>query len=251
MFSIDAVPAFNDNYIWVIHEDGHALAVDPGEAAPLEAFLQRNGLTLDGVLVTHHHGDHTGGIAQLAKRFPGLTVHGPATLAGVTAPTGDGRVVHWRSHAFRVLSVPGHTLDHLAYYGEGRLFCGDTLFGAGCGRVFEGTAEMMFRSLQALAALPADTLFYPAHEYTLSNLAFAVMVEPANTALRQRLAADSLKRERGEPTLPATLAGELATNPFLRTQVPEVIAAANTEAGFTLPDACAVFATLRSWKNRS
>jgi hydroxyacylglutathione hydrolase len=247
MLTITPVPAFNDNYIWVLHDESRALAVDPGDAAPLTAFLAQRGLALEAILLTHHHDDHIGGVAALRRHDPALTVYGPPAIATHAVTAGDRLTV--LGTEFVVLAVPGHTLDHIAYFGDGELFCGDTLFGAGCGRVFEGTPEQMHASLRQLAALPGTTRIYPAHEYTLSNLAFALAIEPDNDALRQRLAVDRASREAGRPTLPSTLAQEMATNPFLRVDSENVRRSAEIHAQSPLALAADVFRVLREWKN--
>jgi len=249
------VRAFDDNYIWVIRGRAadRALLVDPGDAAPVLAALPQLGLTPAGILCTHHHGDHTGGIEELLRHYPALPVYGPASesIPGITRPLHGGETIEVPSLGvrFSVLAVPGHTRGHLAYYGHGWLFCGDTLFQCGCGRLFEGTPAQMHQSLSALADLPGDTLVYCAHEYTLYNTPFAAAVEPDNVAVRDwhRQAQD--RRSRNEPTVPTTLAHERVTNPFLRTDVESVRAAAERYAGTTLPDGVAVFATLRRWRD--
>lgn len=249
------VRAFDDNYIWVIpgRTADRALLVDPGDAAPVLADLPRLGLTPAGILCTHHHGDHTGGIEELARRYPGLPVYGPAaeSIPGITHPLLGGETVEFPALglAFAVLAVPGHTRGHLAYYGHGWLFCGDTLFQCGCGRLFEGTPEQMHRSLSTLAALPGDTLVYCAHEYTLYNTPFAAAVEPGNAAVRDWHCRAQELQTRHEPTVPTTLAHEHETNPFLRAGRNTVRAAAERYAGTTLPDDVAVFATLRRWRD--
>jgi hydroxyacylglutathione hydrolase len=249
------VRAFDDNYIWVIRGQAgdRALLVDPGDAAPVLTELRRLGLAPAGILCTHHHGDHTGGIGDLVRRFPGLPVYGPATesIPGVTHPLHGGETVEAPALGltFTVLAVPGHTLGHLAYYGHGWLFCGDTLFQCGCGRLFEGTPTQMQRSLSTLAALPAETLVYCAHEYTLYNTPFAAAVEPENPSIHAWHREAQGRRARGEPTVPTTLAHELDTNPFLRTGRNSVRAAAERHAGSTLPDDAAVFAALRGWRD--
>ncbi len=251
MLRIDAIPAFTDNYIWCLQRDGRACVVDPGDAQPVEDFLRRHGLVLDTILITHHHADHCGGLAGLAHH--GAAVHG-AAVDGVGHPLDDGDSVRALGLDFEVLAVPGHTLDHLAFHAAESplgplLFCGDTLFAGGCGRLFEGTPEAMQRSLRRLAELPAQTAVYCAHEYTEANLAFARQVEPGNQALRERQQTVRALRERGEPSLPSTLALECATNPFLRWDQPEVVAAATTRAGTDALDPVEVFAEIRRWKD--
>lgn len=253
MVDVTPVPAFSSNYIWVLHCAQTAVAVDPGDAAPLLDYLAGAGLTLDAVLITHHHADHVGGLPALLARFPALTVYGPASVAGVTHPLADGDRVELAAPgcSLDVLAVPGHTLDHLAYAGDGWLFCGDTLFAAGCGRLFEGTPAQMLASLARLAALPGDTRVACAHEYTLDNLRFALAVEPGNPALHARLRRDQTSRDAGLPTLPSTLALEHDTNPFLRVHVPAVQAAAARQAGVPpTDDELATFTALRRWKDR-
>lgn len=255
MLHVTPLPAFNDNYIWLLRGDGPGVAVvDPGDPVPVEAVLDGIGADLDAVLITHHHRDHTGGIARLRERFPGLRVYGPAgeRIPGVSDLLVEGdRVRPWAGGPeFRVLGVPGHTVGHIAYYGAGSLFCGDTLFACGCGRLFEGTPAQMTASLQRLAALPGETRVYCAHEYTLDNIGFAKWVEPDNPALLERERFDRLRRERGEPTVPSTLDLERATNPFLRCGEEAVIRAARGWAGEPLEGPVAVFAAVRAWKDR-
>ena len=251
------VPAFSDNYIWLIRKNGHAVVVDPGQAEPVLAVLDEHNLVLDAILLTHHHGDHVGGVLTLQQRT-GALVYGPASE---TLPTCDHRLKEGDTVQlpaigvqFSVIDVPGHTAGHIAYYGQlpsGKpaLFCGDTLFAAGCGRLFEGTPAQMLDSLGKLRVLPDDTLVCCAHEYTLSNLRWATQVEPDNLALQQRWEADSRLRADGVPTLPSSIALELATNPFLRVSEPNVALAANAYAGATLKTPVDVFACLREWKN--
>lgn len=250
--NIIPLPAFRDNYIWLLHDDRHAVAVDPGDAAVVEAYLAQHGLTLCAVLITHHHHDHTGGLAELttARQIP---VFGPAREAidGVTVRLSDGDVarIPELDLALQVLEVPGHTAGHIAYYGADALFCGDTLFSAGCGRLFEGTAEQMSGSLARLAALPDATRVYCTHEYTLSNLAFARATEPENPAREAYQARCETLRAEGRPTLPSTLGLERTINPFLRAGEAQVIDAVTRHVGQRPVDALACFAALREWKN--
>lgn len=256
MLRIHTIPAFNDNYFWLFHqsESVEAWVVDPGAADPVEAALAESGLQLAGIVVTHHHSDHTGGVSQLAQRH-GARVTGPVSeqFRAVDATVGDGDRVRFADCTFDVIAVPGHTLDHIAYHcaDEGVLFCGDTLFAGGCGRLFEGTPQQMQHSLEQLAQLPDDTRVFCAHEYTLANLAFAERVEPDNAALAERVAAARATRAAGAPTVPSTIALERATNPFLRTAAPSVIAAAEARAGHPLTGAADVLAQVRRWKDAS
>lgn len=253
MMAIHAVPAFSDNYLWVIEGDGKAAVVDPGDAAPVEAFLAARKLTLACILATHHHGDHVGGLAALKSHW-GCPAYGPARedIAGLDRRLagGDRFPVPGLGIELSVMDVPGHTAGHIAFAGNGVVFCGDTLFACGCGRLFEGTPRQMADSLAALARLPAQTKVYCAHEYTLSNIRFAQAVEPGNARLAARRGREQERRDRGEATVPSTLAEELATNPFLRCEVPEVVASASARAGRALRDPVEVFATLREWKNQ-
>jgi hydroxyacylglutathione hydrolase len=252
MMQIYAVPAFQDNYIWMLTDGAQAAVVDPGDARPAQRFLDEHGLRLGAILATHHHGDHIGGLLELAGRWR-CPVFGPAgeSIEGLDhrLVEGDRIRVPGLGIEFGVLDVPGHTAGHIAYSGAGLVFCGDTLFACGCGRLFEGTAAQMHDSLGKLAKLPAATRAYCAHEYTLANIRFAETVEPGNRALAERKARDKAKRVRGEPTVPSTIADELATNPFLRCAEPEVIASAERHAGRRLKDPVEVFAQIRAWKN--
>ena len=249
---IHAVPAFSDNYLWLIEDGGKAAAVDPGDAQPIEAALAERGLELTAILATHHHGDHVGGVEALVSHWK-CPVFGPAgeSIPRITRKLVEGDTVEVPGigAAFSVLDVPGHTAGHIAYVGDGIAFVGDTLFACGCGRLFEGTAAQMARSLAKLAKLPAATRAYCAHEYTMANIKFAQAVEPGNARLSARRKADAAKRSRGEPTVPSTIGEELATNPFLRCTEPEVVASAERHAGTPLGDPVAVFAEIRAWKN--
>ncbi len=253
MLTMTPVHAFNDNYIWVgvSRAHGACFAVDPGDADPLLRFLDTHELTLAAILVTHHHWDHVGGLGALTSACH-VPVFGPGTIAGVTAPVGDGDRIALPGIdvEFDVLAVPGHTLDHLAYVGGNALFCGDTLFSAGCGRLFEGSAAQMFDSLNRLAKLPEGTMVYCAHEYTEANLRFAMEVEPESAALRNYASRVQRQRRAGEPSLPSSLADECACNPFLRCHVAAVQAAASRQAGTPLSSPQDVFAALRAWKDR-
>jgi hydroxyacylglutathione hydrolase len=255
MDPVFAVPAFRDNYIWVLTDGAGktAVVVDPGDAAPVREALDRRGLSLGGILVTHHHADHVGGVTALLEQWPGIPVWGPAgeRIPGRTVAVADGAevVLERLGLRFEVLDVPGHTAGHVAYFGHGMLFCGDTLFAGGCGRLFEGSAAQMAASLAKLARLPGDTRVYCAHEYTEANLRFAMAVEPDNAALQRRYGKVRQERARGEMTLPSTLAEELATNPFLRCEQPSVRQRATARAGRDLSGPEAVFATVRAWKD--
>ncbi|AKJ28946.1 hydroxyacylglutathione hydrolase [Caldimonas brevitalea] len=249
-----ALPAFADNYIWMLHDGREALVVDPGQAAPVIEALQARGLQLTGILVTHHHADHVGGLQALRPLLHG-PVFGPAgeTIPGAIRALKQGDRAVWREVGFDVIDVPGHTAGHIAYWTDGLgnepvLFCGDTLFSAGCGRLFEGTPAQMYDSLGRLAALPGGTRVCCAHEYTLSNLRFAAAVEPDNRDIAEHLAHCRRLRDAGQPTLPSTLGLELQINPFLRCDQPAVVAAARAY-GATSDDGVAVLAALRLWKN--
>lgn len=253
MLSITAIPAFTDNYIWLLQRGEAAVAVDPGDAAPLQRELTARGLRLEAVLITHWHPDHIGGLPSLAASHP-APVYGPraeaARIAGLQHLLGDGDRVHALGLQFEVLALPGHTLGHIAYRAGNILLCGDTLFSAGCGRLFEGTPAQMHASLQRLARLPPDTRVYCTHEYTASNLAFARAVEPDNPAVAARTAEVLELRARNAPSLPSTLGAELSFNPFLRCAHSGVAAAAAVQAQRQLADQTAVFAALREWKDR-
>jgi hydroxyacylglutathione hydrolase len=249
-----AVPAFNDNYLWLIHNGVHAAVVDPGDAEPILAALSRHRLTLAAILLTHHHADHVGGVPQLLQHTK-VPVYGPRNeaIASVTVPLSEGErvVLPELPLQLSVLDVPGHTRGHIAYVAaeQGWLFCGDTLFAAGCGRLFEGTPAQMMASLGKLSALPPDTQVYCAHEYTMANLRFAQAVEPGNPALRQRIADEQAKRDRGQPTVPSSIGLELQTNPFLRYNEASVTQTLRDNGRLDALAPVAAFAALREWKN--
>jgi hydroxyacylglutathione hydrolase len=245
--------AFRDNYIWCLRGERHAAVVDPGDAQPVLDYLRRENLTLAAILNTHHHADHVGGNAELLRQYPQVPVYGPAreAVSTVTHRVSEGDTVTLPEFEleFQVLDIPGHTAGHIAYYGANLLFCGDTLFACGCGRLFEGTAQQMHASLSKLAALPEQTLMYCGHEYTLANIRFAKVVEPENETLLRRETSARAALERGRPTLPSTISLEKQTNPFLRAHEPTVIEAASRHAGRSLSDPVAVFAEVRQWKD--
>jgi hydroxyacylglutathione hydrolase len=251
MPDIFPIPALRDNYIWALHNRQHAVVVDPGEAAPVLAWLQANQLKLAAILCTHHHGDHTGGIAELGEVY-NVPVYAPRAehISGTTHPLDGGDSVHLPELGItlQVLDIRGHTRGHIAYAGDGYVFCGDTLFGCGCGRLFEGTMEQLHHALQRLAVLPDNTQVYCAHEYTEANIRFALACEPGNARLQQRAIEARKQRAAGKPTLPSTIALEKATNPFLRGSEAEIIHTAKIQ-GCTDSNELAVFTALRNWKD--
>ena len=249
-------PAFTDNYLWLLHTQGQAVVVDPGDAAPVVATLQALGLELSHTLLTHHHADHVGGVLALRERYPSMVVYGPAfeQIEGIDHRLEGSEAIEVLGQRFQVMALPGHTSGHIGYFcanlalesaSTPLVFCGDTLFSAGCGRLFEGTPEQMHASLQSLAALPAQTLVCCTHEYTLSNLRFAAAVEPGNPAIAAHTSKVLGLRAKNAPSVPSSIALELQINPFLRTHVPEVVASAR---GFSAT--ASTFAALRQWKNQ-
>jgi hydroxyacylglutathione hydrolase len=260
-----AIPAFSDNYIWLIaasspelraqtspqHTPSAVIIVDPGIAGPVIDYLEHNKLQPCAILITHHHYDHIDGIEALCEHYP-LPVYGPANsnIPGLSHPLHDqDEITLDNGLTFRVIASPGHTLDHLSYYHPGMLFCGDTLFAAGCGRLFEGSPLQMFNSLNRLASLPDDTRIFCTHEYTLANLEFAHVVEPENSDISTRLAKVRQQRAEGRITLPSTLAEERLSNPFLRCAKPSVMAAASHFAHRPITDAADTFKVIRFWKD--
>lgn len=252
--SVTPIAAFSDNYIWCISSAGNAVIVDPGDAAPVLNYLKQTQLKLTAILITHHHWDHTGGVEALVAHFPQLVVFGPKeACTHINRPVASGDSLSLLGECFSVFAVPGHTLDHLAYYNEmsAQLFCGDTLFAGGCGRLFEGSPEQMLNSLNLLQSLPSSTEVFCAHEYTASNLQFALKAEPNNATLRDRYTQVQAMRERGEVTLPSTIAEESATNPFLRTAQDSIRQAICLREANDNLNQQEVFAALRAWKDNS
>ncbi|MCX7121226.1 MAG: hydroxyacylglutathione hydrolase [Gammaproteobacteria bacterium] len=253
--TIYPIPIFKDNYIWILVDDAckKAVIVDPGDARPVFDFLNQKNITPIAILLTHKHTDHTGGIGELYARYPFIKVY--ASQADEVAFTSD--IISEKNtisfsefkEDFIVIDIPGHTLGHVAYYCKPHLFCGDTLFGAGCGRIFEGTPTQMFSSLRKLMALPDDTLIYCGHEYTVTNLEFALTVEPGNTDMQKRLNDAIELRSQNKPTLPSTIALEKKTNPFFRFNEPVAIQAVLKKAGRKLNTEVDIFYAMRKWKN--
>ena len=272
MIKIEAIPTFQDNYVWAIHNDHTAILVDPGEAGPILTWLANRNITASAILVTHHHHDHVGGIGDLLKQTA-IPVYGPARGAAKTIPVREGELLTFDSLGlnFKVIETPGHTLDHVCYLASEfvseyasefandspetgslpdlHLFCGDTLFSCGCGRLFEGTPAEMHTSLSRLAALPEQTLMYCAHEYTLANISFALEVEPENPDLIERHKEALALRKQGKATLPVSIGRERKTNPFLRCDQPSAIDAASQHFKKRLSPGVETFAAIRAWKD--
>ncbi len=255
--SILPIPAFSDNYIWLITDQNKAVVVDPGDAQPVIDYLTHYQIPLTGILITHHHFDHVGGISRLVESYPDIEVWGPANenIPNITRKLAEQDSIDIGfGFALKVLDVPGHTSGHIAYYaedleGQPSLFCGDTLFASGCGRLFEGTPEQMYQSLSKLRALPDSTLVYCTHEYTEANLKFAIAVEPENDDIKARMADVADLRAQGQPSLPTQIGLEKRVNPFLRWDSDAVAKAASEHAGHTLNSDTEVFAAIRGWKD--
>ena len=256
MYTVTPIPAFSDNYIWLLqHGSGSDVAVvDPGDASAVETFLQQKGLNLAAILITHHHHDHTGGVTALSKGRD-IPVYGPAhsPFGGISHKLRDGDSFELFGQLLAIREIPGHTKDHISYFCAGenpQLFCGDTLFLAGCGRLFEGTAAQMLDAMHYFQDLPDHTRVYCTHEYSLGNLAFAAAVEPDNKAIQASLSSCRALREQDQPTLPTNLGTEKQINPFMRTNTPGVIQAAEKFSGKQLQGEVEVFAAIREWKNQ-
>lgn len=249
---IEPIATFRDNYVWALHDGTRAVLIDPGEGGPILAWLEAKRMRPLALLVTHRHADHCGGVAAVRDRYA-CPAYGPEEARPAVdhlVGEGDTLVFPELGLHLQVLHTPGHTLGHLAYYGSGALFCGDTLFSCGCGRVFEGTPDLLHASLVRLAALPQTTQVYPAHEYTLANLAFALSLEPEHPALRDWAVEATSRRDDGLPTLPVCLADECRRNPFLRTEEPILRARVEALVGPLPPGGPALFAAIRAWKDR-
>jgi len=250
-WTVLTVPAFQDNYLWVIQNGQDAIVVDPGDAAPIQVCLTAHHLRLKAILCTHHHADHVGGVMALRQTYGDIAVYGPPqeNIPVRTHAVYDGDTLSLAAGEFNVITVPGHTAGHVAYVWQNSLFCGDTLFAMGCGRLFEGTPTQMLQSLQRLSDLSGEYYVHCAHEYTLSNLAFALTVDPENTDLIERGKREKARRARGEATIPSLLSEERATNPFLRAHHPALKASAERWKQAPLDSELEVFTALREWKN--
>ncbi|WP_371193397.1 hydroxyacylglutathione hydrolase [Glaciecola sp. SC05] len=251
--NITAIKAFNDNYIWCIHDNEHAVVVDPGDAVPVQAFLTDRGLQLSEILITHHHYDHTGGIAALKQDYPSIPVIGPENkvIKGLTEHVSEGDKVSVLKQqvSLSILQTPGHTLDHIVFYNSAWLFCGDTLFSAGCGRMFEGTPEVFLTSLDKLSKLPADTQVYCTHEYTLANLKFARYLLPNHASLQEYETWAQQQRAHEQITLPSTIAQQRKINPFLQCHDKQFQADMENKLQQTLANAVDTFAAIRAAKD--
>lgn len=252
--TIYPIKAFQDNYIWAIHDNSKMIVVDPGDAQPVIEFCHQHQLSLEAILITHHHNDHTGGIAQLKALWPDCVVYGPnnSAIVGIDKPLTDGDKLTLSAFnlVFEILAIPGHTLDHIAYFDGQHLFCGDTLFHAGCGRLFEGSPQQMLHSLKRLSALPPSTQVFCAHEYTLANLTFAQAVNPNDSDIAATITAVTQQRANGQPSLPTTIAEQRQINPFLRSQQTSVQQSVSDWAQLECRDELTTFTHLRRWKDQ-
>lgn len=250
MINISSIRALKDNYIWCLHDHQHAWIIDPGEANPALSFLKEKNLILKGIFLTHHHWDHVNGVEKLLEHFS-VPVWGSVSfdLPIISNKIKNDDLITLEQFHFKVLEIPGHTLDHIALYTGAELFCGDTLFGAGCGRLFEGTPEQMFESLQKILKLPLHTKIYCAHEYTLINLKFAETVEPDNKKIQQRIEQVKQRYQQNLSSVPSTLAEERETNPFLRCDIATVKKAAEQYCNHHLSNSLEVFTQIRRWKD--
>jgi len=252
MLKILPLPALKDNYIWIIHNQQFAVVVDPGDAALVLEYLATHQLKLAAILCTHHHNDHVAGVSDLvAQRAVPVYFPQCEKVLGGTHAASEGVMIDVPELEikFSVLDIPGHTAGHVAYVGAGGVFCGDTLFGCGCGRLFEGTATQLLHSLKKLAALPDDTQVYCGHEYTEANIRFALACEPENAQLIQRQKTVQSLRAAGQPTLPSNIALEKSTNPFLRCTVPAIVQAVQQQSAIKQNDEISIFTAMRAWKN--
>jgi hydroxyacylglutathione hydrolase len=258
MIKIEPIKAFSDNYIWLVTTNEGLLVVDPGDAAPVESYLKDNNMSLSNILITHHHFDHTGGVKRLSETNNNLDVYGPTNsiFDGINKELKDGDKINILGIDFSIIEVPGHTLDHIAFFAENDdnpfLFCGDTLFAGGCGRIFEGTYEQMFESLSKLSELPLNTKVYCGHEYTLSNLSFALKVDKSNNILQVRYADCIEARNNDIPTIPSTLELEMQTNPFLRHDQKDIQECIMQKNDYLEdPNNMEIFKALREWKDNT
>jgi hydroxyacylglutathione hydrolase len=255
MLTVTPIRAFKDNYIWLLVNPAnqYCAIIDPGDAEPVIAYLQKLKLTPCGILITHHHHDHSGGVLALKEKYPAIPVYGPAreSIDGVDYKVAENDLVvlELLGLEFTVYDIPGHTLGHVAYYGHQMVFCGDTLFAAGCGRLFEGTANQMVHSLSRISNLPDNTLIYCAHEYTAANLRFAEMVEPENQAIQVRKKTVAAQIAQHTPSLPSQVLLEKMTNPFLRCEERAVIHAVQSQSNDRSTDPVTIFQALRTWKD--
>lgn len=253
MVRVDPIPAFGDNYIWCLHNKAHAWLVDPGEAPPVLNYLQSEALILEGILITHHHPDHIGGVKKLLEQYPDISVIGPVStrIPNLTQEVTEGEKVTLSKLdcVLSVLEVPAHTKEHIAYYGAPGLFCGDTLFSAGCGRLFEGTPEQMHHNLRRFAELPDQTQVFCAHEYTQSNNQFALAILQDDTDFKEHQHHVAMMRNAGKPTIPTTIGQEKRVNPFMRVHEQKVADAVAKHTQTPLKDEIDVFAAMRHWKD--